>query len=105
MRYLSREEYDRLIEAAKQVRTSPYLVEKIVLAAHTGLRRGSLFNLRWEQIDFANRVMRIPRTCHSVSPRRRSSEGAAIKTRGGRKCTVAARGSHLLWRHLRAHAP
>ena len=28
----------------------------------TGLRRGSLFNLRWEQIDFANRVMRIPRT-------------------------------------------
>ncbi len=62
LRYLSREEYDRLIEAAKQVKTSPYLVEKIVLAAHTGLRRGSLFNLRWEQIDFANRVMRIPRT-------------------------------------------
>ena len=41
---------------------SPYLEEKIVLAAHTGLRRGSLFNLRWDQIDFANSVMRIPRT-------------------------------------------
>ena len=39
-----------------------YLVEKIVLAAHTGLRRGSLFNLALGQIDFANRVMRIPRT-------------------------------------------
>jgi integrase len=39
-----------------------YLVEKIVLAAHTGLRRDSLFALRWEQIDFVNRVMRIPRT-------------------------------------------
>jgi integrase len=33
-----------------------------VLAAHTGLRRGSLFNLRWDQIDFDNRVIRIPRT-------------------------------------------
>jgi hypothetical protein len=32
------------------------------LQAHTGLRRGSLFDLRWEQIDFANSVMRIPRT-------------------------------------------
>ena len=29
---------------------------------HTGLRRGSLFNLRWDQMDFANRVLRIPRT-------------------------------------------
>src|SRR5438128_576975 len=62
LRYLSREEYDRLIEAARQIKTSPYLVEKIVLAAHTGLRRGSLFNLALGQIDFANRVMRIPRT-------------------------------------------
>ena len=33
-----------------------------MLAAHTGLRRGSLFNLRWDQVDFANRVMWIPRT-------------------------------------------
>jgi integrase len=62
LRYLTRDEYDRLIDAAKQIATSPYLVEKIVLAAHTGLRRGSLFSLRWDQIDFANRVMRIPRT-------------------------------------------
>ena len=32
------------------------------LAAHTGLRRGSLFTLRWDQIDLDNRVIRIPRT-------------------------------------------
>ena len=62
LRYLTREEYDRLIEAARTIKTSPYLEEKIVLAAHTGLRRGSLFNLRWDQIDFENRVIRIPRT-------------------------------------------
>ena len=34
----------------------------IILAAHTGLRRGSLFNLRWDQIDLEHRVLRIPRT-------------------------------------------
>ena len=62
LRYLSREEYDRLLEAARTIETSPYLEEKIILAVHTGLRRGSLFNLRWDQIDFANRVVRIPRT-------------------------------------------
>jgi integrase len=62
LRYLSREEYDRLLTAARTIDTSPYLEEKIILAIHTGLRRGSLFNLRWDQIDFANRVVRIPRT-------------------------------------------
>jgi integrase len=62
LRYLTREEYDRLLEAARTVKTSPYLEEKIILAAHTGLRRGSLFNLRWDHVDLANRVMRIPRT-------------------------------------------
>ena len=41
LRYLTREDYDRLIEAARTIKTSPYLEEKIVLAAHTGLRRGS----------------------------------------------------------------
>ena len=69
LRYLTPEEYERLIAAARSLNArtsvstpSPYLEEKIVLAAHTGLRRGSLFNLRWDQIDFANSVMRIPRT-------------------------------------------
>jgi integrase len=62
LRYLSPEEYDRLIEAARTIATSPYLEEKIVLAVHTGLRRGSLFNLRWDQVDLANNVIRIPRT-------------------------------------------
>ena len=62
LRYLNREEYGRLLQAASTIETSPYLEEKIILAVHTGLRRSSLFNLRWDQIDFANRVLRIPRT-------------------------------------------
>ncbi len=79
LRYLTREEYDRLLEAARTIPTSPYLVEKIVLATHTGLRRGSLFNLRWEQIDLANRVMRIPRT-KSGKPLAVPLNGTAVAT-------------------------
>ena len=42
--------------------TSPFLAEKIILSVHTGLRRGSLFHLQWDYVDFLNRVVRIPRT-------------------------------------------
>jgi len=62
LRYLTEEEYNRLIEAARTVKTSPCLAEKIILSVHTGLRRGSLFCLRWDSVDFLNRVVRIPRT-------------------------------------------
>jgi site-specific recombinase XerD len=41
LRYLTRGEYDRLVASARTIKTSPYLEEKIVLAAHTGLRRGN----------------------------------------------------------------
>jgi integrase len=62
LRYLTDDEYTRLLHAAKQTEHSPLLAAKIILAVHTGLRRGSLFNLRWDQVDFLNRVARIPRT-------------------------------------------
>jgi integrase len=62
LRYLTEDEYERLIRAAAKIETSPYLAEKIILSVHTGLRRGSLFRLRWDEVDFLNRVLRIPRT-------------------------------------------
>src|SRR5262249_8408564 len=62
LRYPPEDEYTRLVKAAKTINASPFLVEKIVLSVHTGLRRGSLFQLRWEHVDFLNRVLRIPRT-------------------------------------------
>jgi integrase len=62
LRYLTDDEYTRLLQAARQVTTSRFLTEKIILSVHTGLRRGSLFHLRWDQVDFLNRVVRIPRT-------------------------------------------
>jgi hypothetical protein len=42
----------RLLHAAKKVEGSPFLAEKIILSVHTGLRRGSLFHLRWNQWIF-----------------------------------------------------
>jgi integrase len=62
LRYLTEEEYNRLIEAARTIKTSPFLAERIILSVHTGLRRGSLFCLKWDFVDFLNRVVRIPRT-------------------------------------------
>jgi len=62
LRYLTEDEYNRLIQAAKMIDTSPLLAEKIILSVHTGLRRGSLFQMRWDYVDFLNRVVRIPRT-------------------------------------------
>ena len=62
LRYLTEDEYSRLLQAAKKIGTSPFLAEKIILSVHTGLRRGSLFHLRWDQVDFLNRVLRIQRT-------------------------------------------
>ncbi len=59
LRYLTEDEYSRLIQAAKTIETSPLLAEKIILSVHTGLRRGSLFHLRWDYVDFLNRVVRI----------------------------------------------
>jgi len=62
LRYLTDDEYTRPLQAAKKIDSSPLLAEKIILSVHTGLRRGSLFHLRWDQVDFLNRVVRIGRT-------------------------------------------
>jgi len=62
LRYLTEEEFVRLIEEASNVAKSPFLREAIELAVYTGLRRGNLLGLRWEWVDWLNRVIRVPRT-------------------------------------------
>jgi len=48
MRILNKEEIGRLIEVS-----SGYLRAIIVLALNTGMRKGEIFNLRWNDIDFS----------------------------------------------------
>ena len=37
------------------------------LSINTGLRRGEQFNLRWDHVNLANRVLTIPRSKHGGS--------------------------------------
>jgi integrase len=50
VRWLSREEADRLLEAAAASR-SPYLVDLITLALNTGMRREEMLGLEWHRVD------------------------------------------------------
>ena len=59
IRYLLDEEWDRLRTAAAALEgRSPSLVDKMVLARNTGLRRAVLFRAHWAWVDWLNRVIR-----------------------------------------------
>ena len=61
MRILNREEADRLIEAAPD-----YLKPIIVIALNTGMRRGEILGLRWDDIDFNQHYIYIKQTKSGV---------------------------------------
>ena len=52
-RYLERDEIERLLTECKD----PHLNLFVLLALNTGARKGALLDLRWQQIDFANRIV------------------------------------------------
>jgi integrase len=60
-RFLSHAEADRLLERLKEVRTLN-LHDMCLLALHTGLRRGEIFNLKGHDLDFENGVIRVADT-------------------------------------------
>jgi integrase len=60
-RFLTRDELPRVIEAlAKEA--SAYVRGAFMLILLTGLRKGEALALRWEHVDFDNRLLRIPDT-------------------------------------------
>lgn len=56
-RYLTHTEYDRLLRHAQ-----PYLRPLIVFAVATGLRLEEQLSLRWQNVDFPERKVFVPRT-------------------------------------------
>ncbi len=60
-RYLSYEERIRLLEAC-QASSNPHLFIIVNLALQTGMRRGEILNLRWEDINFATNTITLQQT-------------------------------------------
>jgi len=52
LRYLSREEADRLIAACYKAPKCSHLAPIIITALHTGMRRSEILKLKWDDIDF-----------------------------------------------------
>lgn len=63
MRCLTREEAQRLLDAAK---ARPLVYRAIAFALQTGLRRGELLGLRWEDVDWEQRLVRVQRALQHV---------------------------------------
>ncbi|MEA4857079.1 MAG: tyrosine-type recombinase/integrase [Solidesulfovibrio sp.] len=58
IRFLTREEADRLLEAATE--RLPELHDIILLALLTGMRRQEVLGLTWQDVDMVNRLITIP---------------------------------------------
>jgi integrase len=63
LRYITREEAERLIqEASKEARKSPHLADFIRLALNTGCRKNELLKLSWDCVDFKAGQIRLEQT-------------------------------------------
>lgn len=71
-------EEQRKIENAVFESKKSYLIG-IVICLYTGLRIGELLALKWEDIDFQNRIIHITKSCHD-GKREDSSFGKIIDT-------------------------
>ena len=60
-RFLTTEEVHSLVAAAEN-KWAPYMKTIIIMAVNTGMRRGEILNLRWEDVDFARRVLQVKKT-------------------------------------------
>lgn len=93
-RALSADEVRRLLDAARP--TAYYL--PIHLALYTGFRRSELLGLRWRDVDFDRRVLRVERTM--IYLKGQGHVWSEPKTRGSRRLVAIPEASALL---LRSH--
>ena len=62
LRYLTQKEVFHLIDCCPS-----YLKPIIITAVTTGMRRGEIFNLKWDDIDFENRFIRVVKSKNQES--------------------------------------
>ena len=71
MRWLRRDEAERLIQAAEAEPKAPHLADFIRLSLHTGMRSGELLGLAWDRVDMGAGLVRLDAQ-HTKTARRRS---------------------------------
>jgi integrase len=63
LRFLADDELVRLLAAcAARAGKSPVLLPMVTVAVNTGMRRGEVWGLTWERVDFARGVLRLEQT-------------------------------------------
>lgn len=95
IRWLTKDEYRRLLEAAQRSSRAPWLAPFIVLAVNTGMRRGELLGLEWRRVDLdAGLVYLDPEhqkgRRSSTVPLNKAARAALqeLKRRYDRACTI-----------------
>jgi len=71
IRWLRREEADRLIEAARSEPKAEHLVDFVALAVNTGCRCNEMLGLEWSRVDLDKKLMFLE-AHHTKTARRRS---------------------------------
>ena len=56
-RWLTHEETEQLLQAARANRLAPHLADFITLALHTGMRKGEMLHLEWSRVDFRQNLI------------------------------------------------
>ena len=96
MHPLSADEARRLLEAARGDRLESFYV----LAVHTGMRRGELLGLKWNDVDLENATVRVRRTLTRIDNGRRLALGPPKNKKSRRTIRLTERAVESLRSHL-----
>src|SRR5215218_10302406 len=95
MHPLSAPEARRLLDAASGDRLEAFYV----LAVHTGMRRGELLGLKWDDVDLGNSTVRVHRTLTRTGNGRRIALGKPKTDKSNRNVRLTPRAVEALNRH------
>lgn len=86
--YMSKKDFSRFLATIRE----PWFKDLILVAVLTGLRRGELLNLQWNDVDFGNRLLHV-------------QSSIFFKTKGGRRRAVPMNEMvfSVLWRRAQSN--
>ena len=97
MHPLSAHEARRLLEVAREA--GDRLEALYVLAVHTGMRRGELLGLKWEDVDLDGSIVRVRRTLTRTENGKRLALGEPKTKKSRRTVRLTPRAAEALRRH------